>query len=138
MGFFLDLNCWIKQKRKLEAIWANTFTFKTVSYSSTSLNYFLICFTILTVDCEWALCSDSILVSRRLVSSSSSWMFSVCFFCISNFSCSISATAACNWTGREKLQIRHWFILLALSLDTTRPDETVRIFLLRHSFSTEQ
>lgn len=51
----------------------------------------------LTVAWDRALYSASILVSLPLVSSRSSWMFSVCFFCISNFSCSTAATAACSW-----------------------------------------
>lgn len=58
----------------------------------------------LTVACVRALYSASILASLWLVSSSSSWMFSVCFFCSSNFSCSIPATAACSWRVEKTYQ----------------------------------
>lgn len=54
-----------------------------------------------TVDRVCATYSPSILFSRTLVSSSNSWIFSVCRFWSSNFSFSISATALWSYRGEE-------------------------------------
>ncbi len=57
----------------------------------------------LTVAAAWAWYSDSIFCNLWFVSSRSSWMFLVCVFCNSNFSCSKSATASWNW---KKMSIK--------------------------------
>ena len=54
-----------------------------------------------TVDRVCATYSPSILFSRTLVSSSNSWILSVCRFWSSNFSFSISATALWSYRGEE-------------------------------------
>lgn len=59
----------------------------------------------LTVAAFCWLYSVSIFCSLWFVSSSNSWIFCVCCFCISNFSCSNSAILSFNWIKATRTQL---------------------------------
>ena len=59
----------------------------------------------LTVAAFCWLYSVSIFCSLWFVSSSNSWIFCVCCFCISNFSCSNSAILSFNWIKATRKQL---------------------------------